>query len=70
MAFSDGTLLKVEYDDNGIWRFKVICKGNLYDKKVEGSVSEDTNDKVYFKSGLVWCVFAKDMQMDLIRARD
>lgn len=67
MAFSDGTLLEVEYDENGIWRFKVVCKGNLYNRKVEGSVSDDTNDEVYFKDGLKWCAFSNEMQVEVNR---
>lgn len=66
-AFSDGTLLEVEYDDNGIWRFKPIFKGSLFDKKVDGSIEDDTNDEVYFKDGLKWCAFSDDMQVEVNR---
>lgn len=69
MAFSDGTLLEVEYDNNGIWRFRVIYKGSLYSKKVEGSVSNDTNDEIYFNSGLKWCAFSQNMQVEVNRTR-
>lgn len=67
MAFSDGTLLKVEYDQDGIWRFKPIFKGSLYEKKIEGSVGDDTNDEVHFKQGLKWCVFSEEMQVEVNR---
>lgn len=67
MAFSDGTLLKVEYDEDGIWRFKVVFKGALYDKKVEGDVGADTNDEVYMKPGLKWVVFSDHMQIEVNR---
>ena len=36
MALSDGTLLKVDYDEDGIWRFKARFKGTLYDRKIDG----------------------------------
>lgn len=62
IAFSDGTLMNVKYDEDGIWRFTLIAKGSLYDHKEEGDVIEDTNDIVYFKFGLKWCVFSKNMQ--------
>lgn len=65
MAFSDGTLLNVKYDKNGIWRFAVIVKGNLYERKEEGCVNDDTNDVVTFNQGLKWCVFSKDMQLEI-----
>jgi len=67
MAFSDGTLLDVEYDEDGIWRFRLRFKGALYDKKVEGSVSDDTNDEIYFKPGLKWCAFSDEMQVEINR---
>lgn len=63
MAFSDGTLLGVEYDNDGIWRFKVMFKGSCFDHKIEGCVNDDTNDEVHFKEGLGWAVFADDMDV-------
>lgn len=63
MAFSDGTVLGVKYDDDKIWRFTIKYKGSCFDHKVEGSVTEDTNDVVYFKEGLSWAVFAERMHM-------
>jgi hypothetical protein len=65
MAFSDGTLLGVEYDKDGIWRFKVIFKGSCFDHKVEGCVNDDdgTNDVVHFKAGLLWATFAEDVDV-------
>ena len=62
LAFSDGTLLDVEYDDDGIWRFKLIYKGILFIKKIEGSVGEDTNDEIYFDEGLKWVLFSDDCE--------
>lgn len=69
MAFSDGTMLNVSYDLNGIWRFKPIYKGELFEKIIDGSVSDDTNDEVYFKDGLKWCVFSDEMQVEVNRNR-
>lgn len=62
MAFSDGTLLSVKYDDDGIWRFGIIFKGSLFKEKIEGEIEKDTNDKVYFKQGLKWCIFSNEVQ--------
>lgn len=67
IACSDGTLLKVEYDENGIWRFTALVKGSLYNRKVEGDIEADTFDEVYFKPGLKWIAFAKNMQTEVIR---
>jgi len=61
LAFSDGTLIQVDYDKNGVWQFYVMAKGNLYDNKVEGSVLMETNDTVTFKSGILWIVSGKEL---------
>lgn len=61
LAFSDGTVLKAVYDDDGIWRFTLVFKGTLYDSKVEGSVEEDTNDVVIFEPGIKWCLCGVDL---------
>lgn len=56
IGFSDGTLVKFEYDDDGIWRFKLIVKGELFDHIEQGDVEKDTFDVVHFKDGLKWAV--------------
>lgn len=61
LAFSDGTVLKAVYDDDGIWRMKLVFKGCLLDHIEQGSISEDTVDFAYFLSGLKWCVCGKDL---------
>ena len=63
IACSDGTLMEVIYDKHGLWRFSIVFKGSLYDKKEEGSVEEDTNDVVFFKEGLKWVVFKENMDV-------
>lgn len=67
MAFSDGTLLNVCYDKDGIWRFNPIFKGILFEKIEAGLVEKDTNDEVYFKDGLKWCAFSAEMQVEVNR---
>lgn len=59
LAFSDGTVLKATYDDDGLWRFSLVYKGNLYQSKEEGSISNDTNDVVTFADGIKWCLCGK-----------
>jgi hypothetical protein len=67
IVLSDGTFLNVEYDKYGTWRFDVIFKGSLFDFKKDGDVDKQTNDEVYFKSGLKWIVFTDDAQIELKR---
>lgn len=61
LAFSDGTILSVLYDQNGIWRLTLIIKGSLYDRKEEGDVEADTNDVVYFNDGVKWCLLGNHL---------
>lgn len=61
LAFSDGTVLKAVYDQDGIWRFNLIHKGILYQEKIEGVAAENTNDIVKFATGIAWCVCGPDL---------
>lgn len=63
LAFSDGTLLTVKYDEYGLWRFGVLFKGSSFLKLIPGDISEDTNDEIHFSEGLKWCVFSDKMQV-------
>lgn len=43
LAISDGTLLAVEYDKDGIWRFRAVFQApGTKIEKVEGTVEPDT----------------------------
>jgi hypothetical protein len=53
VKFSDGTFLEAWYSDEGIWRLKVVKRGELFDRHEEGvdPDGDDYTDKVYFKDG-------------------
>lgn len=59
LAFSDGTLLKAIYDNDGIWRMNIISKGILFKEKIDGDVIKDENDIIIFNDGIKWCVCGK-----------
>lgn len=46
LAISDGTLLRMNYDSDGIWRIHKVMSGSATFEKAEGSVDEDTPDIV------------------------
>jgi len=46
LAVSDGTMLSVSYDKDGIWRFALVSRGRAQIAKVEGIADADTNDVV------------------------
>lgn len=60
LAVSDGTLLRVRYDEDGIWRFTPLVYGLAYFEKEEGNVEHDTPDKVTLSGyEIKWIVFGE-----------
>jgi hypothetical protein len=62
LAISDGSLFRVVYDDDGIWRFTQLAKGLANVVKVEGIVEDDTFDVITLTSDtpFKWVVVGKD----------
>lgn len=63
VAVSDGTLLRVNYDEDGIWRFSVIKHGSASYAKTEGHLAGknekgDTNDVVFLNGRIEWVALA------------
>lgn len=51
LAFSDGTLLSVLYDAQGIWRFAPLARGSAEFGKIEATDADtDYTDRVTLKS--------------------
>jgi hypothetical protein len=58
LAFSDGTLLSVCYDEDGIWRLKRLVSGLSNFIKEEGDVENDTPDKITLDGiDIKWVLF-------------
>jgi hypothetical protein len=60
LGFSDGTLLRVVYDKDGIWRLTRIAAGSARFEKTEGVVEDDTNDVVTLHGDIKWVVFGEE----------
>lgn len=58
LAVSDGTLLRVKYDEDGIWRIAKIIGGSADFEKVEGDAEADTFDKVTMTGDIRWVAMA------------
>lgn len=56
LAVSDGTLLRITYDNDGIWRIGRLVTGSAEFVKVEGDVPADTFDKVTLTGDIKWIV--------------
>lgn len=69
MAISDGTLLKVEYDADGIWRFTPKFKGSAFKEHKAGSVEDDTNDEVFLEGAIKWIVFSDETQSAIVKQK-
>jgi hypothetical protein len=41
LAFSDGTLLSVQYDDNGLWRIHRLIEGSMTYEKIEATIDAE-----------------------------
>lgn len=60
IGVSDGTLLSVQYDVDGLWRFNPIVRGTAEYLKTEGSVEDDTNDVISLMGDIRWVMFGVD----------
>lgn len=60
IGISDGTLLRVDYDDNAIWRINVVRKGSSEFAKDEGDVDKDTNDVITIYGEISWVLFGTE----------
>lgn len=63
LAFSDGTVLDVIYDHNGVWRITRLATGTATFEKIEAppEEGEDGNysDRVTLTGDFAWCVFGQ-----------
>ena len=60
IAVSDGTLLSVRYDQDGIWRLNRLMSGSSKFEKEEGDIEKDTPDKVTLSDvEIKWIVFGE-----------
>lgn len=60
VAVSDGSLFRVRYDEDGLWRFDKLIAGTAEYVKTEGDVQQDTNDKVTLVGDIQWVVLATE----------
>ena len=62
LAFSDGTLLEVLYDNDGIWRIKRLVAGACEFEHKAGDVEADTMDEAILRGDLRWVVKSERTQ--------
>ena len=56
LAFSEGTVLSIQYDDDGCWRIHQIKKGSAFIQKAEaeGPDSDNYSDVVTLTGDISW----------------
>lgn len=58
LAFSEGTVLGIQYMKDGIWRVNRIAQGFAHYTKTEGTDSaDDYTDRVTLEGDIKWVVF-------------
>jgi hypothetical protein len=68
IAVSEGTLLRVVYDGDGIWRITKVTGGSATMEKIEGDVEKDTNDVVTLSGvDFKWVVMCENVDHGIIR---
>lgn len=61
LAFSDGTVLRIWYDDEGMWRIQQIAKGTAkYEHKAATDPDDDYSDHVNLTGKIDWVVFGEE----------
>lgn len=60
LAFSDGTVLSVRYDDQGFWRVNRIATGSAsYEHREATDERTDYSDRVTLRGDLRWVLLGK-----------
>lgn len=62
LAASDGSILSIEYDNDGIWRIYRLIAGTAAFRKMDGNILEDTFDIVFLENeDIKWILFGKSL---------
>lgn len=64
LAFSDGTVLRVEYTNDGIWRVTPLFKGTATISIVQAASEDDDNysDRATLEGDVRWVVFGSEFR--------
>lgn len=61
LAFSDGTVLRVRYDEDGCWRITPLARGTAEYSKIEAVGPDDPSysDRVTLSGDFEWVVYGQ-----------
>lgn len=58
LGFSDGTVLKITYDNDGMWRIVPVIKGTAQLRIIQATdVDEDYTDHAHLTGDISWVVY-------------
>ncbi len=65
LAFSDGTVLSIEYTRSGIWAIHRVQAGSAAYSKTDnlGEDSDQYTDTVTLRGDIKWCVFGSRIEV-------
>jgi hypothetical protein len=61
LAFSDGTVLRVAFDEDGIWRLTPVVTGSAALTHVFGQDDREHTDKATLDGDVRWVVYGSEM---------
>lgn len=63
LAFSDGTVLQIKYDNDGVWRIALVARGVATFAKVEAPENDESNysDEVTLTGDFAWVAHATEV---------
>lgn len=63
LAFSDGTVLNVHYDNEGVWRITLVAPGRCQFSIVQAPEDDEDNysDRATLVGALDWCVLGSEI---------
>lgn len=64
LAFSDGTILKAIYDQEGIWRMTPLVRGTAA-YSIEQAVDGDATDIVNLEGDITWVLFGARWRLEI-----
>jgi hypothetical protein len=63
LAFSDGTVIRVDFDKDGCWRFVRLARGSAEFTKTEATDPDgDYTDRVSLVGDIRWCVYGSEFE--------
>ena len=63
VAFDDGTILRVEYTNTGVWRIATLRRGTAFGRieQCEENDEDNYSDRAFLRDGPSWAIFGTEV---------